>query len=84
MFDFIDIFKNVRNNWIRVENQQLSFANDDKEYIAYWADIKAFYEEDRLTLDKINAHGCLSKTLTVAKCSVSVSSALSALKTQYS
>ena len=41
------IFKKVRHNWITVANQQLSFVKDGKEYIPYWADIKAMYEEDR-------------------------------------
>ena len=43
VFDYIHIFKNVRNNWIVVANQQLSFVKDGKEYIAYWVDIQALY-----------------------------------------
>ena len=53
VFDYVHIFKNVRNNWITVANQQLSFVKDGKDYIAYWADIKALYEEDRLTVIRL-------------------------------
>ena len=49
VFDYVHIFKNVRNNWITVGNQMLSFVKDGKTYVAYWGDVRALYEEDRNT-----------------------------------
>ena len=46
-------FKNIRNNWITEENQQLSFSVDGKNYIARWSDIRELYEEDRKTLIRL-------------------------------
>ena len=49
VFDYVHIFKNVRNNWITVGNQMLSFVKDGKTCVAYWGDVRALYEEDRNT-----------------------------------
>ena len=49
VFDYVHIFKNVRNNWITVGNQMLSFVKDGKTYVTYWGDVRALYEEDRNT-----------------------------------
>ena len=43
VYDYVHIFKNIRNNWITVPNQQLSFVLNEKEYIVYWSDIKSLY-----------------------------------------
>ena len=49
VFDYVHIFNNVRNNWITVGNQTLSFVKDGKTYVAYWGDGCALYEADRNT-----------------------------------
>ena len=47
VFDYVHIFKNIRNNWITVFNQTLSFEKDGISYVAAWSDIIALYDEDR-------------------------------------
>ena len=47
VYDYLQIFKNIRNNWIAVVNQQLTFEKDGVSYIAAWSDIRALYEEDQ-------------------------------------
>ena len=47
VYDYVHIFKNIRNNWITVKDQMLSFDIDGKAYIASWADVGALYDEDR-------------------------------------
>ena len=49
VYDYVHIFKNIRNNWITVEGQQLVFTMDSTEYTASWSDIKKLYEADRIT-----------------------------------
>ena len=49
VYDYVHIFKNIRNNWITVVNKMLSFEKDGKKLIASWADVQSLYEEDRLT-----------------------------------
>ena len=49
VYDYLHIFKNVRNNWITVDSKTLSFVVDDNEYRAYWSDIQKLYEIDRAT-----------------------------------
>ena len=49
VFDYVHIFKNIRNNWITVLNKMLSFEKDGKTFTASWADVQALYDEDRLT-----------------------------------
>lgn len=50
LFLFLTMFmflKNIRNNWIIVQNKELSFSKDGKTYIAKWKDIEELYTEDR-------------------------------------
>ena len=47
VFDYVHVFKNIRNNWMTVPDQLLSFEHDGTSYIAAWSDIIALYEEDR-------------------------------------
>ena len=49
VYDYVHIFKNIRNNWITVTDKTLSFVKDEKTLIASWADVQALYEEDRHT-----------------------------------
>lgn len=49
VYDYVHIFKNVRNNWITVDGQTLSFLVHGNEYKAYWSDIRKLYEIDRAT-----------------------------------
>ena len=65
-FDYIHIFKNLRNNWITVENQILSFVKDGETYVACWRDVRALYEEDRTTtlrLTKLTHNSVFPKPL---------------------
>ena len=47
VFDYVHIFKNIRENWITEPNKELNFTKDGKIYIAKWKDIEALYFEDR-------------------------------------
>ncbi|KAG0721047.1 hypothetical protein GWK47_047243 [Chionoecetes opilio] len=49
VYGYVHIFENVRNNWITVDGQTLSFVVDGNEYKAYWSDIRKLYEIDRAT-----------------------------------
>ena len=49
VYDYVHIFKNIRNNWITVESKKLEFSMDNKEYTACWSDIQNLYENDRIT-----------------------------------
>ena len=49
VYDFVHIFKNVRNNWITEPSKELTFNVDGNEYVANWADILKLYEEDKQT-----------------------------------
>ena len=46
IYDYIHIYKNLRNNWISESLKQLSFHIDGREYLACWSDIVNLYEED--------------------------------------
>ena len=47
VYDYVHIFKNLRNNWITVVNKELSFKMNGMSYITAWYDIQKLYEEDR-------------------------------------
>ena len=47
MFDFVHIFKNIRNNWYTEVNGELSFTFDGKVYVACWKDIVNLYMYDQ-------------------------------------
>ena len=49
MYDYVHIFKNVRNNWYTEATRELIFSLDGKEYIACWDDIVTLYKEDQKT-----------------------------------
>ena len=49
IFDFVHIFKNIRNNWYTEINQELCFTVDGKNYVACWKDIEKIYFEDQNT-----------------------------------
>ena len=49
VFDYVHIFKNIRNNWITVQGKTLSFEMNGITYTASWADVEALYNEDRGT-----------------------------------
>ena len=48
-YDYVHIFKNVRNNWITVTNKELSFTKDGKKLVAFWSDLVALYDEDKMS-----------------------------------
>ena len=47
VYDYVHIFKNIRNNWITVDEQKLGFIMHNIEYTACWSDIRKLYEMDR-------------------------------------
>ena len=47
VYDYVHLFKNIRNNWITVPHKELAFTKDGKSHIARWKDIEALYIEDR-------------------------------------
>ena len=47
IYDYIHIFKNLRNNWITEALQLLSFHIDGREYLACWNEFVNLYEEDK-------------------------------------
>ena len=49
VYYYVHIFKNLRNNWITEEHQELQFTDSSADYIARWRDLKHLYEEDKLT-----------------------------------
>jgi hypothetical protein len=56
----------LRNNWITEEQQELHFTDGGNDYIARWSDVKALYDEDRLTavrLTKLNHTSVYPKIL---------------------
>ena len=46
VFDFVHIFKNIRNNWITEKSQELLFMHDNSQYTARWKDICDLYNSD--------------------------------------
>ncbi|ESO06788.1 hypothetical protein HELRODRAFT_170806 [Helobdella robusta] len=49
VYDYIQIFKNIRNNWITKSQQKLIFQLGRKEYKACWRDIIHLYNIDSKT-----------------------------------
>ena len=47
IYDYVHIFKNIRNNWITEPSKELSFSINDKQYVASWNDVITLYETDR-------------------------------------
>ena len=46
VFDYVHLYKKLRNNWITEKTQQLSFSKGGKEYIACWSNVVALHQED--------------------------------------
>ena len=44
LFDFVHLFKGIRNNWITEMMQELEFYIDGEREIAKWSDIKALFD----------------------------------------
>lgn len=49
VYDYVHIYKNIRNNWITEPEQELSFQVDETMYKACWKDICRLYEIDSKT-----------------------------------
>lgn len=45
VYDFIHIFKNIRNNCITEKLKELSFTVNNKEYVACWDDVTQLHNE---------------------------------------
>ena len=66
VYDYVHIYKNLRNNWITETCKELSFTKDSKQYLACWSDVVALYEEDRksdIRLTKLTHTSVHPKTL---------------------
>jgi len=46
VYDYVCVFKNIRNNWITENCQELEFTYQQVDQTARWNDIKALHEED--------------------------------------
>ena len=46
-YDYVHVFKNVRNNWITEPCKELTFTFEGLDYIACWNDLVKLYEVDR-------------------------------------
>ena len=44
LFDYVHLFKNIRNNWITEQCQEIEFYSGDQKKVAKWADIIELYE----------------------------------------
>ena len=58
LFDFVHLFKGIRNNWITEKMQALEFYIDGERKIAKWFDIKALFD---LELNQIVSMSKLSE-----------------------
>lgn len=47
LYDYVHIFKNIRNNWYTEPSKELTFLMDGKEYVASWQDIVTLYDADK-------------------------------------
>ena len=45
-YDYVHVFKNIRNNWITEKSKELIFSHEGQEYTACWSDIVRLYEID--------------------------------------
>jgi hypothetical protein len=49
VYDYVHIFKNIRNNWITETQQEMSFQLNGLNYTASWKDIRRLLEIDSKT-----------------------------------
>ena len=54
LFDYVHIFKNIRNNWITEATQELEYYLNDQKYTARWSDIRKLYYYERKELVKMS------------------------------
>ena len=65
LFDYVHIFKNIRNNWITETCSELQFYSEGKAMIAKWEIIKQLFELEKnqeVHLSKTNRSSCSPKT----------------------
>ena len=48
LYDYVHIFKNIRNNWYTEPSKKLTFTVDNKDYLASWNDIETLYNADKV------------------------------------
>ena len=53
IYDFVHIFKNLRNNWILLCDKKITFVHEGTEMSADWHDIQKVYEADKQTQLKL-------------------------------
>ena len=49
VYDYVHIFKNIRNNWITLSDSKISFLYEGTEMTADWNDIRNLYLTDKET-----------------------------------
>ena len=54
LFDFVHIFKCVRNNWITEKTGEIKFHHDNEEYVAKWEDIIKLQKSEDSDLVKMS------------------------------
>ena len=52
LFDYVHLFKCIRNNWITEKTQELEFVYEGEMKRAKWSDIKALYNLEKTQLIK--------------------------------
>ena len=46
LYDYVHIFKNIRNNWFTEQTKELHFSFNGEQYTASWQDLIAIYKSD--------------------------------------
>ena len=64
LFDYVHLFKCIRNNWITEKTQELEFVYEGEMKTAKWSDIEALYNLEKTQLIKVIqfANGQSSRT----------------------
>ena len=53
LYDFVHIFKNLRNNWITEKSKELNFMNVGVLNTAQWSDLERLYKQEQEKLVKL-------------------------------
>ena len=46
MYDYVHVYKNVRNNWVGEKTQELEFSDSCGTHTAKWSDLRKLHKED--------------------------------------
>ena len=47
LYDYVHIFKNIRNNWYTEQSKELHFSFNGEQYTASWQDLITVYNSDK-------------------------------------